>query len=322
MNRLFVIVAAAALLAACTAEQAAVLPAGMEKVRLDVSVPVSSMTKLTDAGDESAVNRVQVFVFREDGSIDASGIAGSGSIELDCTAGERSIVAVVNTPEIDGIYDMAGLEEKMSVLQDNSAGSLVMSGIMNVTLTASASVTVPVRRLAAKVSIERIDVDFALEQYQDAGFEITGIYLTNVAADAHFIGDGAPSSWLNVQGKDLLQNELVGDLGMSVPIADGAAYETAHHFYCYPNPYQEDSFGEEWSPRHTRLVVEASLAGKTCYYAMTMPVIEANHAYVVTGLNITRPGSSDPEQEIRPEEASFTIKVEDWEDGYSGSFEI
>ena len=196
MNRLFVIVAAAALLAACTAEQAAVLPAGMEKVRLDVSVPVSSMTKLTDAGDESAVNRVQVFVFREDGSIDASGIAGSGSIELDCTAGDRSIVAVVNTPEIDGIYDMAGLEEKMSVLQDNSAGSLVMSGIMNVTLTASASVTVPVSRLAAKVSIERIDVDFALEQYQDAGFEITGIYLTNVAADAHFIGDGAPNMLL------------------------------------------------------------------------------------------------------------------------------
>ena len=78
----------------------------------------------------------------------------------------------------------------------------------------------------------------------------------------------------------------------------------------------------DWCQRHTRLVVETELAGRTCYYTMTMPAIESNHIYTVKELRITRPGSSDPELPVLPGDASFTIEVEDWEDGYSGSFEI
>ena len=229
MKKTFIAGAAAVFfLAACTQEPRPMCQESLEKVELSVTVPVSSMTKVTDIGNENAVNRVQVFVFREDGSIDAWSIAESDSLVIDCTAGDREVVAVVNAPRIVNIFNIDALKEEVSDLQDNSVGSLVMSGSKKVTLSASASITVPVRRLVARVSIERIVTDFALEQYRNSEFIIKGIYLTNVAGDVHYIGDEAPSYWHNSQGKDLLEQELIETGEMSEPVVSGVPYDTPH----------------------------------------------------------------------------------------------
>lgn len=322
MKRIFIIITlVAALLSSCAKEQ---VPAtsGTPDVKLTVSIPVSEMTRVTDTGDESAIGHAQVFVFREDGRTDAWAISDSGEVVIDCTAGLREIVAVVNAPSISDIFSKEDLEEEITVLQDNAPGSLVMTGRKTVELNASSSVSIPVRRLVARVSIESIVPDFSLEQYRNADFRITGIYLTNVAGDTHLISSGEPSIWYNAMENDGQDEDLIKTGEMSVPLVNGTAYRTVHHFYCYPNPFSEDSFSSEWCPRHTRLVVETELSGQICYYTMTMPVIESNHIYTVKELRITRPGSSSPEMPVLSGDASFTIEVEDWEDGYSGSFEI
>lgn len=322
MKRIFIITAlVASILSSCAKEQA---PAACSTpdVKLNVSIPVSEMTRITDTGDEAAVDHAQVFVFREDGKIDAWTISDSRDMIIDCTAGLREVVAIVNAPRISNIFDMEDLEKEVTVLQDNRPGSLVMFGRKSVELKASSSILVPVERLVARVSIESIVPDFSLEQYRNADFRITGIYLTNVAGDMHFIGTSDPSIWYNKMHDDVLDIDLIKTGDMSDQLANGTAYQTVHHFYCYPNPSVEDSFSVDWCPRHTRLVVETELAGRTCYYTMTMPAIESNHIYTVKELRITRPGSSDPELPVLPGDASFTIEVEDWEDGYSGSFEI
>lgn len=328
MKRIFTIsTLAAVILSSCAKEQTSASCSSPD-VKLNVSIPVSEMTRITDTGDEAAVNHAQVFVFREDGITDAWTISDSGDMVIDCTAGLREIVAIVNAPRITNIFNIEDLKKEITVLQDNAPGSLVMSGRKTVELEASTSVVVPVKRLVARVSIESIVTDFSLEQYRDAHFRITGIYLTNIAGDAHFITSDEPSIWYNAMYKDNIEGNLTkaGELtktgNLSEPLSEGTAYETAHHFYCYPNPFTEDSFSSEWCPRHTRLVVEAELSGRICYYTMTMPVIESNHIYTVKELRITRPGSSDPELPVLPGDASFTIEVEDWEDGYSSSFEI
>lgn len=322
MKRISIITAlVAAVLSSCAKEQT---PAACSapNVKLNVSIPVSEMTRITDTGDEAAVDHAQVFVFREDGKIDAWTISDSRDMIIDCTAGLREVVAIVNAPRISNIFDMEDLEKEITVLQDNRPGSLVMFGRKSVELKALSSVFVPVERLVARVSIESIVPDFSLEQYRNADFRITGIYLTNVVGDISFIGTSEPSIWYNKMHDDVLGIDLIKTGDMSVQLANGTAYQTVHHFYCYPNPTVEDSFSVDWCQRHTRLVVETELAGRTCYYTMTMPAIESNHIYTVKELRITRPGSSDPELPVLPGDASFTIEVEDWEDGYSGSFEI
>lgn len=323
MDRFFVFFSMAALmLSSCTEDPAGIRECSDSMVKLDVVIPVSGMTRLTDTGDETAVSHAQVFLFRPDGSLDASGTSGSDVVTIDCTAGQRDIVAVVNAPALNGVTDISGLMSDVSQLQDNAPGSLVMCGMETVSVSASSQVSVPVRRLVAKVSIERIVADFTLPQYRDADFRLKRIYLSNVAGDVPYGGTGGPVSWYNRAGAIDWDNPLVCSEEMSEKMTPGIPYEVIHSFYCCPNAAEEDSFSPEWSPRHTRLVVETELSGRRYYYTMTMPAVEANHLYTVKELRITRPGADDPEDQVISGDASFTIEVEDWDEGYSGSFEI
>lgn len=324
MKKFFVYAAGMLAMAVCGCQEKEIadVVAPSEEITLDVCVPVSEMTRITDVGDESALTGIQAFVFRKDGSLDAWASSSGNTLSIQCTAGERDISVLVNSPEIKDITTFSALRSKVSLLSDNGVGSLVMSGTVSVTLSSSSSVTVPVSRKAARVSIERIVTDFDLEQYKNAEFKITGIYLVNVAGDAPYFGTGQPGVWYNRMENAGELPALLSSGKLSVPVTGQAPYEVSHHFYCYPNPTGEDISETTWSPRKTRLVVEAELDGVTCYYPMTMPVIESNHLYTVTELKITKPGSSSPDIPVVKEDVSFVIEVADWDEGYSGSFEI
>lgn len=294
-----------------------------EMVTLNVSVPSAGMTRITDVGDEDRINGIQVFVFRENGALDAWSSSGGNSLSLQCTSGEREVVAIANAPEIPAVSSRSALEEQISSLGDNSPGGLVMSGSRNVSLTASSSLSVTVSRLAARVSIERIVSDFGLDQYRNAELKITGIYLVNAAGEASYCGEPAqPALWYNKGRNEGDIQELLGSGTLDQTLTSETPYETVHSFYCYPNPVAGDSSEPEWTPRRTRLVVEAQLDGVTYYYPMTMPQIESNHLYTVSELKITRPGSSSPDVPVVSGMASFTVEVADWDEGYTGSFEI
>ena len=85
----------------------------------------------------------------------------------------------------------------------------------------------------------------------------------------------------------------------------------AHHFYCYPNPYKSDTFSTDWSPRPTRLVVEAELGGTLYYYPVSLPELKQNTQCNVT-LTVVRPGATSPEQDMDKYAAVFNIEVKDW----------
>ena len=298
-----------------------------QKFRIGVSVPVEGYeSKVTDTGDESAVNRLQVFAFKENGDIDAWNVASSDNLVLECTTlGYHDIVAIANESVIRDVFSISDLQEKTTHLQHSEIGSFVMTGMKKVFISSSSDISVPVSRLVARVSIEKIVCDFISEEYRDADFILKAIYLTNAPGDASYmLPDCMPVYWYNCMERQSLLTGFLdsGDLSVSVTAAE--PYAVAHHFYCYPNPVTEDSFAGDWSPRKTRLVVEAELGGKTYYYPVTMPVIEANHKYTITELRITKPGYLSPEMEMPADDktASFSIVVEDWSEGFSGPFEI
>lgn len=322
MKKILLTVFAAAMVAAsCTKESAMKESPAAERVTLGICAPVEKMTKVAELEGERTVNRIQAFVFKENGDIDAWNVSETDEVTVECSAGQREIVVVANAPDIEGVFSLSDLESRVSLLEDNSLGFLVMAGRTSMELTASSTVVVPVFRRVARISIERIVTEFKMDQFKETDFVIKGIYLTNVAGDVPYLSDGDPSLWLNKMGLEVSGAGLFCSGEMSMSLAPGVAYETAHHFYCYPNA-SEDSFGQEWSPRHTRLVVEASIGGITCYYPMTMPEIKANHSYTVTELKITGSGSWSPEDSVSPSDASFSVDVQEWQDGYSGKFEI
>ena len=278
------------------------IPDNAEEVELAVSVP-QALTKATDTEGEETVESLQVFVFRKDGALDAWSSAQASSLTLKCPAGDKDIVAVVNAPEIT-ISDKTALEEAVTQLSDNAKGRYVMYGSKAETVVASSSIEVPVSRKVARIAIHKITNAFSLEQYQDSELELSRIYLVNVAGDAAYGKDAVPSVWHNMMQ------------------LDGSSYSVPHYFYCYPNGTEQDSSDEVWSARYTRLVVEVKVDGLPYYYPVSVPDIKSNHKYEITELKITRLGSDSPDEPVSVQEASFTVSVQDWTPGTSGTVEI
>ena len=310
--------AAMAVLAGCSKSGDAVtVPDNHEETaELSVNIPLAGRTKASGTASETVENTlasVQVFVFTASGNLEAYKSAGSGQLDLSCTRGDKVVAALVNAPAVSDIMTLEELRAKTTVLADNSAGSFVMYGQKAVAVdAASVSVTLEVQRFAAKVVIQKITNRMTLPQYQSSPVGITGIYLINVAGNASLAGTEAPSLWLNRKKNEATAEGLYYEKPAALDISCNSSESAGHYFYCYPNPTSADNTDETWSPRHTRLVVEANVGGKTCYYPITLPAVSANTVYTIGELTITRPGTDTPDVETVMGGASFTVTVAPW----------
>lgn len=277
-------------------------------------------TRMTDTGNESAVNSLQIFVFRTDGTLEVYGSAEGSELSLECTSGEREFVAIANAGDLSGIKTKAELESESSALSENRAGNLVMSGSAVRTVGQSgdgAAVQVPitVRRLVAKVSVTGISNRMDSPAYQS--IEVKAVYLSNVAGDSGYLSPGTPQVWLNKLGTQEDEKALLHSGSLSFRLDKEAFRNISSHFYCYPNSTDSDAAGGEWSPRHTRIVVETVISGKTFYYPVTLPVIEPNHTYEITDIRISRLGSTSPDIPVEVGAAQLLVTIKSWEKGTS-----
>lgn len=286
-----------------------------EVVTLGVSIPVSG-TKVTDVSGEGALNSLQVFVFRKDGTLEAEAREEAGTLSLSCTTGDRDVYAVTNAPLIEDVMSLDDLKTKLSYLSENSPGSFVMSGSRGVKLTQSTSVEIEVKRLVARICIRKITNNFTLEQYRTGAIRLKGIYLLNVQSAVKYLGTVSVLLWSNLHTFDPgMMPDLLYSGALDEPLDYGSPYDTANYFYCYPNPVQDDTSEQSADARYTRLVVELDLNGTSYYYPVSIPGIERNKHYEISELTITRLGSSSPDEPVSSLAASFTLKVKDWEEG-------
>lgn len=299
----FAALAAAMAIIGCSEKNVEPTPdvVGGEKVQLTVNLP-DLVSKSVGEPSDAAVNDVQIFVFDKYGVYETSGTASGASVSLTCTTGEKQLVALVNAPQEPNVGTISELRQRRSDLNDCSVGSLVMSGETSVVLTTSGSVTMSVTRLASRVKLLDVRPDFQLSQHQQLSFEVTAVYMINVAGDRAYLAGGDPTKWYNEAGYDASTSpSFLYDAVSSGVVQSGATYSTDHYFYCYPNATSTD----------TRLVVEAKVGGNTYYYPVTLDVLEQNRSYACT-LTITRLGSDDPDIPVEDGTVNFTVEVEEW----------
>lgn len=302
---------------------------------VDLSVGLEGFnltTKVTDASisAEKTVNNLQVFIFDSHGARENYGKATASTVKIGCAAGVKNIYAVVNAPDLSSIDKAADLEAAATLLTDNAKNSLVMFGsLKNEEIKSSDnSKTVHVQRMAAKIVLEKITRDFSDESLGAKPMTIDAIYLTDVVKNARFGQNETNIEWMNkleyVSNDD---NSLLRDL-VGQNIAQGGSYPSGsavHTFYAYPNsataqPGKADAL--PWSPRHTMLVIEATLDGSKTYYPVYLPVLESNHVYTITGFTVTKRGSEHPWEVVETSDISYSVEVDEWENGGSWAEEI
>jgi hypothetical protein len=259
------------------------------------------------------VNTLQVFVFGEGGSLETRDMSDSESIVLSCTPGSKKVVTLVNAPELTGITSYTQLAHTSSLLTDNTIDSMVMAGEKDIELSATSSITVPVSRLAAKISLKQVINSFEFKSDQESAFCVTRIYLLNVAGEKAYLSDSQPEIWHNKMELDTDgAPEYTYDLlSSNITIPYNGTYTADKYYYCYPNGTKSDSSGSDWSARYTRLVVEATLGGEVMYYPVSLPEVLPNSAYEIT-LRVTRHGSPSPDIPVTGIAAEFKIEVQDW----------
>lgn len=309
-------------------------PDDVSRVRVGVVLQETTRTKVTGEGvnldHEDDVNSVQVFVYDSAGNYDCGGYdgnvqGGDFSMTLEVSVGEgRTFCALVNADELDsGFGTLSDLEGTVSYLSENSTVSFVMYGSTGDCDVDSDGIVVevPVGRLAAKVIVQGISVDFAGGVKRS--LHINSIYLTNVnPAVTHDGTDIAPASqWAHQRGwssEGSLEDFLTDDVDET--IADGGSYSVQHNFYCYPNPTEVDSrtITGTYCERYTRLVIDTDYG----YYPIDVPGIESNKCYLITSLTIAGEGSRHPEVKPDRKTLTFALNVLDWEDGASYSEHI
>lgn len=314
--------AVAAVLAGCEKKQSPVTVAdnGGETSELSICIPLGGQTKAAgtvQTADEDNLNSVQVFVFTSNGTLESYKSATTGNLEIACTRGSKQVVALVNAPVIRDITSITSISalsgQVTTLLGDNKAKSFYMYGMKHVSVdAASVAVTLEVKRLVAKVVIQKITNRIAVSQYKSSPIEVTGIYLINVASALEFSGRGDPTDWLNKRKNTMKSDCLFYEKPTSCYIECDESESKAHYFYCYPNPVENDTADAEWSPRHTRLVVETRIGNNTFYYPITLPKLAANTVYTIGELTITRTGALDPDVIDVTGSATFTITVAPW----------
>lgn len=310
----------AAVLLSCEKKEPATSPVLKETAALEIKL-VSEDTKASGAGgsEEKDVSSYQVLVFDMSSRMleaYATPDPSSSSVSLQCTTGPKEVVVLANAPDVSMTVSYDSFLKTRSRLADNSIGRLVMEGHASPDLTAAGgTIAVDIRRIVSKVVLDAVNVDFEMDAYDDMDFILKKIYLTNVAGDRSYLARNAdPSLWYNQIVRQSVPeiDELVYDEVGDINLKNTKKYTAIHHFYCYPNPYEDDTFSpDKWTPRPTRLVMEAVLGSTLYYYPVSLPPLKQNTRYHVT-LNIVRPGATSPEQDMDKYAVSVNINVEEW----------
>ncbi len=298
----------------------------------------TSATKSTvtqTQAEDNAINTVDVFVFRntETTSADYNKLDSykrfSGdqisTLEIKTTTGPKTVCVVVNS-NIDsyiGVTDLETFRTIVSPLSDETLGDWVMYGEGFCSMDVTTSITITVKRLISKITINSIRTNFAGTPYQGMTLSDCKLYLVNVHGDK-VLYSGDPTSEPVVLNKGKLVAEDVNSTAQAGLIMDNisgiigdAEYTTEHDFYCYSNLTSEIQSS-------TKLVLQAKLDGVTYFYPL--PVNQEEYGYVAAnghcGVNrntaysykmvINRPGSLDPNEPLVPGVMSLTLNVANW----------
>lgn len=306
------------LLVLCSCVKPARHPAPSAEVSFTLSDHVTKLTGAPD-GHESAVSHWAVFVFDTGSGWCRYGCSEDGTaLSLSLTQGRRyECLAVVNYPRSGSralnppeIHGASQLRSCIAQLEENAPGYFLMTGErLLVPVARYAQLEILVERLVSRLDVEGIRVDFSSwPDWASESLLLRHIYVTNAYKTAPYGDIGLQQSalrtaWYNTLGwhgggdASAALDMLLSERDIDVLIDGNHPYTTRHSFYFYPNPLAEDDRQTlEWTPRHTRLVIEAEVAGTVYYYPADIPSsLRRNQRCSAGEVVIRGPGSSSPE---------------------------
>ena len=308
---------------------------GPEPVFADAGSSDLSTTKilLTAAGvGTSGIRSLDLFFFNDDPMqrLDSyQRIEGTGTAAaVGASRSGRKILAVLANSPSDryrwaDVNSLGGLAKKTIDLQEEEAAYPFMSGLMRLEAGSTGRLSLSVVPRTARIELRSLRCDFRGRSYEGANLENVKVYLTNVSASCSVLSDSLRSPFAFINAGHLNDSDLQGfrDPGLVCaalprPVGDTTVYPEII-LNCYPNMETESGPGSPF----TRLVIEGSIQGKTCYYPIEInrgamatdpPGVAADRTYRFD-LTLTRKGADSPDGFLEPGTLMARLAVADWQ---------
>ncbi|MBP5482872.1 MAG: hypothetical protein J6X99_01215 [Bacteroidales bacterium] len=296
------------------------------------------------------VNTLQVFIFdSESGEKETDKFISDGSTSTSITSlvGEKNVWVAVNHEKIQAEC-LEDFINTVSYLKDNSFSNFHMTGnndgvevtpLDPVNNPNGNNITVPVYRVASQICLQKVKVNFTGTALEGFTFTIKSLYLKNVVGASYMDRYTALLStpyWYNkMEFESSDAAVLVSDMNMNPGIScptNGTEVTVNRSYYAYPNPTTNDTNSAQWSVRHTRLIMRATVKGMyygnqreyDTYYVFTLPKLVNNHTYDITSVNITMLGkdNDDDDTDTVTGKANVTIQVNGWSESTNLTYNI
>ena len=293
---------------------------------------ISTKIHLTSAGVEiSGIRSLDMFVFNDDpmqrldsyqrieGNSPATAVGASRS-------GKKILAVLANSPDDRyrwaDVNSLQGLAGKLIDLQEEEASHPFMSGLARFEALPSGSLSLDLVPRTARIELRSLRCDFRGRSYEGAPLENIRVYLTNVSSSCPLLADSvrAPFSFINIGRLNEGDMEGFRDPGLvrsvlSRPVGNETVLPGIA-LYCYAHTEAEADPGRPF----TRLVIEGTIQGKTCYYPIEINrgAAAGNPPGILPGrtyrfdLTLTRFGTDDPDGALEPGTIRSTLSVTDW----------
>lgn len=264
-------------------------------LRIDLVLPVSPATKVLGSDtDESAVQSLQIFVFKDVSATDPSlnvretdkwEADGGTAVTLSTYVGRKRIWALVNAPR-QSFASEQDLLSHYSRLEENRASALVMTGSAiaevgenntNASVGAVTAVPITVSHLGARISVRNVKVNFSGTSLEGCYLDIREVYVLNAVNSVSLEGTarskadlGSRDCWYNLEAWDNTipdaARAILGDredLGISIG-PDSGTKDLNRYFYVYPNvsTADDDNTNAQASARLTRIILHGYIRGQ------------------------------------------------------------
>jgi len=346
MKQFIIAIAALAALSSC-AEKAIDLPVqefekGECALTINVAPEIDAQTKApaayTSSKDyESVVKTVQIFVFDDDGKLNAYVNAGtSTSSTINVSYGVKDIWAAVNAESLSDVTTKTELLSSEVLLGKNYADNtkgFVMTGNASVTLSgATASASITVSRLVSRIALVSITNDLPVAY---GSIDVTNAFLANVVGNENVAGNASPTVWYNKEGRSdttpRISTAIINggsnlaseasltykSIGENVEM-DGVldVSSSPYLMYAYKNSSTTapPGFHSTFTAQKTVLIVTAVLNSTTYYYPIVFDSLERNKTYTVA-LTLKGLGSEDPDAPVSKGAITANITVAGWSTG-------
>lgn len=267
----------------------------------------------TPTDKEKAFTDAYVLVFDADGNLESYKEYTGSSLMFSLTAGKKTIIAALNAgTDVVNTATLSAFRARTSSLADLDAKGFLMLGEKEVIITTSVDFSITVKRMAAKIVVDKFRVEFDSPLLAVKPVKLKGVYLINVSAKNAY--DYSPSGeWVNkMKFETSACDAYAAATGLNMSITQGQDYALDKVFYAFPNPTEDDFHNGDWKARHTRIVFEVDVDGETYYYNKTFSSVVNNGLYSVNATKITKIGIDTPDGEMTSTGAGGEITIDDW----------